>query len=168
MTNKTNLPPVEEVKSQQITMKIELVDVSSYPSQKCTTKFGIVDRWHDENSRQLVANVYKIDEPRTLGFIPTKIWCDHVNHFWTLLYYINGTLPIAVRPFGDQPCYLFTYAPKISETIEYDPTALVFIDQSMHPEDGMTYIVIFGEDQLKNVLTTQWDGTPWADAVKLY
>jgi len=162
----SNLPPVEEAKKIHQNMKIELVQTKAYPNMGVVTKFDISTKQADGTTVKmpLAAKIYKIEEPRTLGYLPTKVFYDITTDQFVLLYYVCDTMPNGARPFGDKPCYLFTYKPQLNDTLEYDPSARVFIDQTIH-EGGMTYVVIFGEDQLQNVLTTQWDGKSWADKI---
>lgn len=163
MNQETCLPNMEH---QILNMKIVLVKLSDFPSQHCITKFDVTD--DTSHKTALHASVYKIDNAETTGYLPSKVWYDAKVGSWVLLYYVSDNLPFAARPFGDKPCYVFTRRADPCYTIEYDPATRIFIDQSQHPEDGMTFLFIFGEDQLMNVLTTQWDGTSWANKVELY
>lgn len=148
------LPPVEPTEVKR--MRIERLHLQSFPMNRCKTKFTLANK-----GESIFAQVYKVDNESTRGFIPTKVWSeDGQFHF---LYYVSEFLPKAARPFGDDPCYVFCVYTKNGDVIEYDADIRIFIDQIQTPI-GMAYVFIFGETEMRRVLATHWSGESWEKA----
>jgi hypothetical protein len=152
------LPPPEVIQEQQ-TITIIPIQLGRSVGKKLVTRFGIKNT-SNHAGFPLGATVYRIDNPRTLGYIPSKIWYDRDDGELYFLYYTSPTLPAAARPFGDKPCYVFTRRINADETIDYPIDARVLIDQVMI-DGAMYYVFMFEDKQAKNILTTDWEGNPW-------
>jgi hypothetical protein len=153
---KSFLPPVEDVRNVQV-MQIHQLAVNDFPWKRLQTKFNIVDKLG--KSKRISAMVYRLDDEATRGYLPTKMWY-HDGSF-RMLYYVSPALPMQARPFKDKPCYMFAIYPKVNEIIEYEASVRVFIDQVQNNTIGLGYIFMFGEDDARDILATDWDGNEW-------
>lgn len=151
------LPPV--IATEVAPMFIERVDLGAgHQANMCDTRFVLHDRNDPTGEpRPIRELVYKLDNQATIGYLPTKIWCE--DSAFQLLYYVSPDLPPAAKPFGTDPCYMFAVFPQRNEAVEYPSDIRIFIDQVMTPL-GMAYVFIFGENQMNQVLASQWDGAP--------
>lgn len=97
----------------------------------------------------LQVNLITIKDDSIKGFMPSKIWHD-VAHGFVLLYYINPTLPLAVRPFkGNTHLMHFELTPGIN--IEYDARIRLYIDQ-VKVIERMHCVSIFGDESYDAII----------------
>lgn len=157
-------------------MRIVQTSLQTHEAKNCKTRMVYISPRSDDATAPVYAQVYKLDNPTTLGYLPSKVW--HDGDDFKFVYYVSPALPPHARPFGDKPAYAFTIR-STSGSIEYDAALRIFIDQIVVysnevnvtvsagmaagslPLPELHYVFIFGEDQLKNVLTTDWDGNKW-------
>ena len=157
----SSLPPIgDDITPQMIS--IINVGLTKFTSNKVATNLLARDIETGETT-VIDPYVFKIDDPLVEGYIPSKIWFGTDNQLH-LLYYASPTMPAGARPFGNKPCYLFARLIDESEIIDYPLEARILIDQvSMHGD--MYYIFMFADEQMRNVLSTDWEGNPWAASV---
>lgn len=168
---KSLLPSASEVNETQM-MRIYRSQLNNFKYNNVKTNIELVD---ETNGERTIAspNIYRIDDPKTIGYMPSKIW--HDDDGFNMLFYTNPAMPNAARPFGDRPCYAFTLFVRYGTSVEYDWQTRIFIDQ-IQTKVGMAYVFLFSEADAKSIMQTQWDGTPWeierpcisADIVSLY
>lgn len=142
-------------------MRIERITLESFPSHRCKTNIHLAT---SVGTSPIFAHVYKIDNPLTNGFIPTKVW--HADDSLQFLYYVSKFLPPAARPFGDDPCYVFVVYTRDGDAVEYDADIRLYIDQVLTP-CGMAYVFIFGEQEMRRMLATHWSGESWNTATPI-
>jgi len=153
---KSILPTASEVLANQ-SMRIYRTTLDKFKYKQVKTKFDFVDE-QTQKRTPVSANIYKIDDPKSLGYMPSKIW--HHDGAFNLLFYTSPTMPDTARPFGNAPCYAFTLFVRDGTSVEYDWQTRIFIDQ-IPTNIGMAYMFIFAEVDAKSIMQTQWDGTPW-------
>jgi hypothetical protein len=154
----SSLPPAEYINDQQ-SITISNISLGGFPCRQLLTRFGVTNT-DSGTSEPLTVNVYRIDNERTRGYIPSKTWWTSEDDDIHLLYYTSPTLPPAARPFGDSPCYAFTRSIQMNESIDYPIDTKVLVDQILI-SGHMHYLFLFAEDQMKHVLATDWIGNPW-------
>lgn len=147
---------VSEIANVEPRMRIYRVALNSFESQVRETSIDMVN---DETgmASTVVASVYKVDDLTINGFMPSKVWYDGG---FQLLYYVSPSLPDRARPFGYDPCYVFSVCVPDGESIVYDWNISLFIDQIM-TSNGMLYLFICSEAELPKILRTQWNGDCW-------
>jgi hypothetical protein len=144
--NKSGLPPLQEV-VEQVTMRIITVNTNSMPKVvKETTLTVTNERGHKSN---VVAPIIEITDSRVQGFMPSKIWWNDSDDSFDILFYVNNSLPKAVRPFKDK-MYLMSFYPQ-SMTVEYDVNVRLFLDQ-IKTNAGMAFVVMFGDESYKSLV----------------
>lgn len=153
---KSILPPVGEVKAAQ-SMRIYRTTIDKFKYTQVKTHIEFVDETTGERTNAS-PNVYRIDDEKILGYMPSKIW--HHEGTFNLLFYTSPMMPDTARPFGNAPCYAFTLFVRDGTSVEYDWQTRIFIDQ-IPTIIGMAYVFIFAEADAKSIMQTQWDGTPW-------
>lgn len=153
---KSLLPSANEVQTAQM-MRIYRTTLDKFKYKQVKTKFDFVVE-QTQKRVPVSANIYKIDDPNSLGYMPSKIW--HHDGTFNLLFYTSPMMPDTARPFGNAPCYAFTLFVRDGTSIEYDWQTRIFIDQ-IPTNIGMAYMFIFAEADAKAIMQTQWDGTPW-------
>lgn len=168
---KSLLPSQEAVNTAQM-MCIYRTRLGLFKHNNVKTNIELVDT---QTGRRSYAspNVYRIDDPKVIGYMPSKMW--HDDNGFNMLFYTNPAMPDAARPFGTNPCYAFTLYVREGTSVEYDWQTRIFIDQ-IPTNVGMAYMFIFAEADAKSIMQTQWDGTPWeierpcisADIVSFY
>jgi hypothetical protein len=151
----TSLPPPAQISEHQ-TITMSVVKLGMQHCNQLVTKFGVTNTTTDVTT-QLVVNVYRIDNVRTQGYIPSKVWWSEQDDDINFLYYTSPTLPTAARPFGDNWCYAFTKSIRTDELIDYPIDARVLVDQVMIGSN-MHYLFLFADDQMHHILTTDWFG----------
>lgn len=154
---KSLLPSQGDVCASQM-MRIYRTQLNKYKYNNIKTNIELVDETSGKRSTAS-PNVYRIDDEKILGYMPSKIW--HDTDGFNLLYYTSPALPHTARPFGDKPCYAFTLFVRYGTSVEYDWQTRIFIDQ-IPTKVGMAYVFMFSEADAKTVMQTQWDGQPWA------
>ena len=168
---KSLLPSTDDIQAAQ-SMRIYRTTLDKFKYKQVKTKFDFVVE-QTQKRIPVSANIYKIDDPKSLGYMPSKIW--HHDGTFNLLFYTSPMMPDTARPFGNAPCYAFTLFVRDGTSIEYDWQTRIFIDQ-IPTNVGMAYMFIFAEADAKSIMQTQWDGTPWeierpcisADIVSFY
>ena len=154
----TTLPSAAESRAYS-TMAIRQLSLASLPSKCLTTKIAVCQS--GKHVFDAKVDVVKIDPDITGGYLPSKIWNTASDTI--LLYYVCESLPPQARPFASQTCYAIVLKDiTVNQSIEYDATAIIFVDQLFNNSTDLpSYIFIFGEDQAKKMLSTDWDGNPW-------
>lgn len=156
------LPPAEDVEQQTIT--ILPVTLGRFQHKEVETRFTITNT-SKHTTRPLIATVYRMDDERIVGYIPSKTWWNRADGELCFLYYTSPTLPAAARPFGSKPCYAFTrIINHEDEVIDYPIEARILIDQVLIV-DRMYYVFLFADEQARNVMATTWEGNPWSSEV---
>ena len=153
---KSLLPSAAEVNETQM-MRIYRTQLNQFKYRNIKTNIEFVD---ETSGKRTCAspNIYRIDDPKVVGYMPSKIW--HDDDGFNLLFYTSPSLPNAARPFGDRPCYAFTLFVRYGTSIEYDWQTRIFIDQ-VQTKVGMAYVFLFSEADAKSIMQTQWDGDAW-------
>lgn len=169
---KSLLPSTDEIQAVQ-KMRIYRTLLNTFKYNNVKTNIELVD---EQTGKRTTAspNIYRIDDPKALGYMPSKIWHTDAEGF-NLLFYTSPMMPDTARPFGNAPCYAFTLFVRDGTSVEYDWQTRIFIDQ-IPTNVGMAYMFIFAEVDAKSIMQTQWDGTPWeierpcisADIVSFY
>lgn len=168
----TALPDMNTVATAQ-KMRIYRTQLCDFPYNNVKTHLDLVDERTKKRST-VSANIYRIDDPKALGYMPSKIWHTDAEGF-NLLFYTSPMMPDTARPFGNAPCYAFTLFVRDGTSVEYDWQTRIFIDQ-IPTNVGMAYMFIFAEVDAKSIMQTQWDGAPWeierpcisADIISIY
>ncbi len=141
----SNLPDFNEVKDA-IRLRIEQVNVALCPSENVRVAFDLVN---GDRSEPASVRLYKIDDDRVNGHLPSKVLINQYGEP-VLIFYVSSSLPAQLRPFEGQAVYVFLIE-DVNATVEYDGELRVFIDQVVTPR-GITYIVMFGESQLNEIV----------------
>jgi hypothetical protein len=145
-TTKSKLPPLEQVR-EETTMRIITVNTFSYPKTLMKTSMRQTGSRGAESV--ITAQVIKLTDPRIQGFMPSKVWWDDINRSFDILFYVNTTLPKAVRPFKDNTYFMYFYPS--GYVVEYDATMRVFIDQ-IKTNIGMAYVFMFGDETYNDII----------------
>lgn len=150
----SNLPPIEQIESDYV-MKIERLIVNDYPVQPVRTLLDLKSTVFGFRVQNLMVDLYKVWEPRVLGYMPSKVWITDVSDQGIprleMSFYVNNTLPAQSRPFGDQPMYVFAIQVEPTETIEYNVETRVFIDHIMY-NGKVWYLFCFGQDHYNGII----------------
>lgn len=152
----TVLPDMNTVATAQ-KMRIYRTQLCDFPYNHVKTHLDLVDERTKKRSA-VSANIYRIDDPNVIGYMPSKIW--HDDGGFNMLFYTSPALPNAARPFGDKPCYAFTLYVRYGISVEYDWQTRIFIDQ-IQTKVGMAYVFLFSEVDAKSIMQTQWNGDDW-------
>lgn len=162
MSDLTSALGVPEPSNNRIVSILDILP-ESFEGRWCTTRITTTDdRVLDAKRVPVRVYVYKIDDPRTLGYIPSKCWSDSHGRIH-LMFYVSPSLPTTARPHGNQPFYMFMYPALPERTIHYDGDARLFIDQ-VKVGDEMMHMFIFSENEATQLLDAAWDGRSWAEA----
>ena len=146
---KSALPPIEEVRAHNV-MKMVRLKLSELPYHNGTFKFDGVDR--ESGTRfPLIAPIYEIDDHIVKGFLPSKSWWRPEDDDVHLLFYVQESMPIEVRPFGTGKSYISAMYIGDHTTIEYEVGLHIFIDQ-VQTQTGTLYVFMFGEKEYKSVV----------------
>lgn len=151
----TSLPSTDETENRSV-MTIRHVQLSMLPQ-------SILDVNIELNSSQTPLNttVYKIAPEVIEGYLPSRIWTTDTDLI--LMYYVCGMLPHQARPFANQDCYVIVCRDiSPSTVIQYDASARIFVDQVFDRNSNqVSYVFIFGADQARRMMLTDWTGQPW-------
>ena len=156
----SRLPPLEKVRELN-TMKIITVNTKMFESRIVETALTLTNTLSEgPYSRPLVATLYKINDERVKGFIPTKVWVDveDVTPYFNVLYYCTPTLPQAATPFkGDT--YLMYFMPSEGDVVEYDFNIRFFMDQvpSIKHKGAVWFVAIFGDEVYDDLIVKEFD-----------
>jgi hypothetical protein len=142
----SNLPPAAEIR-EAIRLRIEQVVVNDHPSTEETVAF---DRIVDGELRETKTLVYKVEDPRIDGQLPSKAFFTPDG--LVLTFYCSPSLPNRARPFAGGPVYVMWFDVDPGETFEYDGEVRMFIDQVYVPKRGIVYVVMFGQEQYSQVV----------------
>lgn len=143
----SNLPPAAEIR-EAIRIRIEQVVVEHYPSTIETVAF---DQIVDGQTHETKVRVFKIEDPRIDGQLPSKVFFTDEG-LTVLTFYCSSSLPNRAKPFAGGPVYLFTLDVNSDTTIEYDGEVRMFIDQVHVPDRGVVYVVMFGQEQFNQIV----------------
>lgn len=164
---KSGLPPLEQIREES-TMRIITVNTSPFKRKQVETFMMVSNdgKYCSPHASYavavgsglqpgpLVATLLHLDDERIKGFMPSKVWTFSSLFSmieFNILYYINTTLPKAVKPFKDNT-YLMYFTPRPGDVIEYDVNVRFFMDQIMVPGVGMTYVVMFGDESYEDIV----------------
>lgn len=130
-------------------MKMERIVVDSYQSEVRDTYIDLVARTGERVAASVT--LYTVTEPRTTGYLPSKVWIEQATGNMEMMFYCNPTLPAGARPFGDGPMYVWKVAVGSDITVEYDVEARVFVDQVLWRET-VWYVFVCGEQHLGKLI----------------
>jgi hypothetical protein len=139
----SNLPNMARIVTNQREGRMRIANVSITSDMWGT----VTTRMDTENKDTLElwplqARICEIDGEGIQGAIPSKIFAHGWDEF-TLVYYINDSLPPAVRPFKGKTYMMWAYLCK-HESLLYNTQATLFIDQ-INTDHGLIYVFIFDE-----------------------
>lgn len=160
----SGLPSIEKIR-EEATMRIITLNTAPFYRRQVETFMTVtndrktpslvtLDGSGLQSRNPLVATLLHLDDERIKGFMPSKVWADSYQspqHELNILYYINTTMPLAVKPFKDNT-YLMYFMPAPGDVIEYDVNVRFFMDQVMVPDLGMIYVVMFGDESYKDIV----------------
>ncbi len=129
-------------------MRVENLVIASHEWAKLTTNLEIEDKGTGK-IWPLKAMVCEITDKRVLGYIPSKTFNVGWNEFM-LMFYINETLPDAVRPFKKRMFAMWAQL-DYEEALLYDINIRLFMDQ-VKTDTGFVYFFIFGEDEYDSII----------------
>lgn len=143
----SNLPPAAEIR-EAIRIRIEQVEVNRFPSSIEHVAF---DQILQGVTLETFAPVYKIEDPRIDGQLPSKAFFNAKDEL-ILTFYCSSSLPNRARPFAGGPVYVMWFNVTSGVTVEYDGEVRLFIDQVQTTDGTIRYIVMFGQDQYDQVV----------------
>lgn len=148
MTTTSSLPPFEEMHDAfhvKIT-NLQLSKCSKLLDQHTSIKMKV-----DNLERDLITDVYVIDDPMVGEYLPSKVW-NSLTHGIMLLYYVSKSLPDGVRAFKNGRSYAIVIEcvdPNV--VIEYDASIRLLIDQVPTPT-GISYVIMFADDVIDKLI----------------
>lgn len=143
----SNLPSAEQVRNE-IRIRIEQVVVNRFPSSVEHVAF---DRIVDGQVRDTYTHVYKVEDPRIDGQLPSKAFFTGDGQL-VLTFYCSLSLPNRARPFAGGPVYVMYFDAWPDLTFEYDGEVRLFIDQIWVEGRGIVYVVMFGQEQYNEIV----------------
>ena len=152
----SGLPPLEDIREEQ-TMRIYTITTDKF--ERIQVETTLMVSHPDKAPRPLVATVIMIDDDRVKEYMPSKVWATASpfdRPVFKVLYYINTSLPQAVKPFKDNT-YLMYFIPDDDEVIEYDVNVRMFMDQVAVPGHGMVYVLMFGNESYDDIVVKDLD-----------
>lgn len=157
------LPLPDEIlkEKRQRMMRVEIVNIKHSSGECVKTFFELRNNITGEFIGSLYGAVCEIDDSRVIGYLPSKIWYEDISSIvkpldcalggvFNLLYYVNDTLPVGIKPFSDKMYLFWSYLDPL-ETLMYDIDIRMFMDQIKFKDD-MVYIMIFDEANYKLIV----------------
>lgn len=150
----SGLPSLEQVREEQ-TMRIYTINTKQFPSKRVETTLRLTNPVGTPNDRPMIGVLINIDDKRIKEFMPSKVWASEQTQrhevVFDVLFYVNTTLPKAVRPFKDNT-YLLYFFPGYGDVIEYNAEMRIFMDQVHVPKFGTAYVIMFGEETYNDII----------------
>lgn len=148
----TSLMSVEEARNIY-NMRIEGIVLNDYWTESdVESSFDVQTLTGDVTPAMF--KLYKVDEDRVRGYMPSKILYDPMLDSLVCTFYCNDTLPDRVRPFGTDAMYIAEYTPSsVTDTLMYNIEYRLFVDQVMTPS-GIKYVFVFGQQTYEQVFGT--------------
>ncbi len=140
----SHLPNMLEIiaKQREGKMRVENLVIGKHEWKDVVTKMDTENKDTYE-TWPLSARMCEITNESVLGYVPSKIFNTGWDEF-LLMFYINDTLPEAVRAFKKKTYMMWAPICK-HESLLYDVNARMFMDQ-IKTETGLIYVFLFDED----------------------
>jgi hypothetical protein len=142
MVLESTLPPPEEViLDTRITIVVRRLEEKDATSVSTT--------FTDTNNNSITGTLWKLSDPKTESYLPSKLWFDNYTKKFTVLYYVSNGLPDSVRPFKNGT-YVLVLETDVDE-IMYDASIHILIDQIQTPT-GTKHVIVFGANSYEHLI----------------